>query len=132
LLQVNNRKRILIVDDEPGIGKVLSIHFKNSGLDVTATTSGAEAVELIRNQEPDIVLLDVLMPDVNGMIVLDRVRAFSQVPIIMFTGRPEIAQAARENGANDCVGKPFDPDLLLGKIMAVLAASRDARGISAD
>ncbi len=84
---VNTKKRVLVVDDEPGIGKVLSIKLRLDGYDVITTTSGAEAIEFIRTQKPDIVLLDILMPDVTGMEVLERVRTFSQVPIVVFTAK---------------------------------------------
>jgi len=109
---VKTRKRILIVDDEPGIGKVLRINFKLSGYDAISTTSGAEAIELIRTGKLDVVLLDVLMPDVTGLEVLDRVREFSQVPIIIFTGNPEIAREVLKMGANDYIGKPLNLVLL--------------------
>ncbi len=117
------RKRILVVDDEPGIGKILRIKLGLSGYDVITTTSGTEAIELVRTQEPDIMLLDMLMPDVTGMDVLDRVRKFSKVPIIMFTGRPDIAEFARKLGANDYIGKPFNPDTLVDKIRLVLSSN---------
>jgi len=125
---VETRKRVLVVDDEPSIGNILRIKLRLSGFDVTTTTSGAEAIELVRTQQPDIVLLDVLMPDVTGMDVLDRVRTFSQVPIIVFTGRPEIAQFALKIGANDYIAKPFNPDLLVEKIRSVLILSQTTKG----
>ena len=114
------KKRILIVDDEPGIGKVLRIEFSLSGYDVTTTTSGAEAIELIRNQEPDIVLLDILMPDVTGMDVLSEVRTFSRVPIIVFTGHAEMGCAALKIGASDYITKPFNHELLMDKVKSAL------------
>ncbi len=118
-----SKKRVLVVDDEPGIGKVLRIRLGLSGYEVTTTTSGAEAIELVRTQEPDVVLLDIVMPDVNGFEVLDRVRKFSQVPVIVFTGRSEIAQFALNLGANDTIIKPLDPDLLEEKIRRVLGGN---------
>jgi two-component system response regulator MtrA len=125
---MKTKKRVLVVDDEPGIGKVLSIRLGLSGYDVITTTSGAEAVDVVRTEEPDIVLLDVLMPGVTGLDALERVRAFSQVPVIMFTGRPDIAQFALNLGANDWIGKPFNPDLLEEKIRLVLSTSQHAKG----
>jgi DNA-binding response OmpR family regulator len=116
------KKRVLVVDDEPGIGNFLRIKLRLHGYDVITTTSGAEAIELVRAQEPDIMLLDILMPDVTGMNVIDTVRAFSMVPIIVFTGRPEIFEFARKLGANDYITKPFNPDLLVEKIKAILTA----------
>jgi DNA-binding response OmpR family regulator len=123
---METRRRILVVDDEPGIGRFLSIKLGHSGYEVITTTSGAEAIELVRVQEPDIILLDILMPDVTGMDVLDRIRSWSRVPIIVFTGLPEIARFATRIGANDYISKPFNMDLLLGKIDSLLSANRQS------
>ena len=117
---VETKKRVLVVDDEPGIGNILRIKLKFHGYEVLTTTSGAEAIELVRTQKPDIVLLDILMPDVTGMDVLDRVRTFSQVPIVVFTAKPDIVQFAMKLGASDSIAKPFDPDQVVKKIETVL------------
>ena len=122
------KQRVLVVDDEPGIGRVLGIKLRLSGYDVITTTSGAEAIELTRTKKPDVILLDLLMPDVSGMDVLTRVRSFSTVPIIIFTGRPEIADLAIKQGANDFIGKPFNPDALVERIREVLRANRSNQG----
>ena len=123
---MNTNKRVLVVDDEPGIGNILRIKLRLYGYEVITTTSGAEAIELIRTREPDIVLLDVLMPDVTGMDVLEKVRAFSQVPIVVFTAKPDIIQFAMKLGANDSITKPFDPEQVLNKIETVLdSASKE-------
>jgi DNA-binding response OmpR family regulator len=129
---LENKKRVLVVDDEPGIGKVLSIELKLSGYDVTTTTRGSEAIEIIRTQELDIVLLDILMPDVTGMDVLDEVPKFSHVPIIVFTAQPEIARFALKLGANDAIGKPFNPGLLVEKIRLVLSNNKSEKGCNAN
>lgn len=113
-------KRVLIVDDEPGIGNILRIKLKLYGYEVSTTTSGAEAIELIRTEQPDIVLLDVLMPDITGTEVIEKVRTFSQVPIIVFTAKPDTIRAAIDLGANDSIAKPFDPDQVMEKIETVL------------
>ncbi len=125
---VETTKRVLVVDDEPGIGNILRIKLRLSGYEVITTTSGAEAIELIKTQQPDVVLCDIFMPDVSGMEVVDKVRTFSQVPIIVFTGRPDIAQFALKLGANDYIAKPFNPDMLVEKIRSVLIASQTPRG----
>jgi DNA-binding response OmpR family regulator len=125
--KIGQKKRVLVVDDEPGVGKILSIKLRLSGFDVETTTSGAEAIELARTRPPDIMLLDILMPDITGMDVLDKVRSFSRVPIIVFTGRPEIMQFALKLGANDFIAKPFEPDLLVEKINSILKGSPGAR-----
>ncbi|GAI77304.1 unnamed protein product, partial [marine sediment metagenome] len=120
------KKCILVVDDEPGIGKVLRINLNLLGYDVIATTSGAEAIELVRAQEPAVMLLDIGMADVTGFDVLVRVRAFSKVPIIIFTRRPDITEFAKKHGANDSIAKPFDLDQLAGKIRFLLNTNRSA------
>ncbi len=117
---VETKKRILIVDDEPQIGKIFGLKLRLSGYDVISTTSGAEAVELVRTQKFDVMLLDILMPDVTGLDVLDRVRTFSQIPTIIFTARRDIFEIAKSIGANDFILKPLNPDHLVEKIRAVL------------
>ncbi len=119
----NHKKCILVVDDEPGIVKMLGIQLKFHGYEVITATGGAEAIEIIRTQHPDAVLLDILMPDVTGMDVLESVRSFSQVPIVVFTAKPDIIQFAMKLGANDSLSKPFDPDLVVEKIETVLGAN---------
>jgi DNA-binding response OmpR family regulator len=122
LLAVMERKnRILIVDDEPQIGKIFGLKLKLAGYDVLSTTSGAEAIEFVRNQHFDLMLLDVLMPEVTGMDVLDSVRQFSKIPIIIFTARVDIFEVAKRFGANDYISKPLNPDRLIEKIQSVLS-----------
>jgi DNA-binding response OmpR family regulator len=118
-----DKRRVLIVDDQPQIGRVFGLKLKLSGYDVVSTTSGAEAIELVRKQNFDVMLLDVLMPNLTGMDVLVEVRTFSQIPIILFTGRADIFEKAKRFGANDYVSKPLNPDYLVAKIEAVLADS---------
>ena len=118
------KKRVLVVDDEPAILKFINIRLKLDGYEVVSTMSGAEAVEIIRTQLPDIMLLDILMPGVTGMDVLEQVRTFSNIPIVVFTGRSDIAKLALRLGANDYIAKPFNPDLLLEKISFILSSSQ--------
>jgi DNA-binding response OmpR family regulator len=120
---MNTQKRVLIVDDEPQIGKIFGLKLKLAGYDVVSTTSGAEAIELVRTQKFDLMLLDILMPDVTGMDVLDSVRVFSNIPIIIFTAKPDIFEIAKRFGANDYISKPLNPDHLLEKIKAVIEAA---------
>lgn len=120
---LDTERRVLIVDDEPEIGKIYSLNLGLAGYDAMSTTSGVDAIELVRTQKFDIMLLDVMMPDVTGLEVLYKVRAFSQIPIILFTPRADIFEVAQGAGANDYIAKPFDSSQLVDKIKAVLAGT---------
>lgn len=114
------KKLILIVDDEPRIGKVLGLKLKLSQYQVLTATDGKEALEIIKREKPDLVLLDLVMPEMDGYQVLQEVRTFSKVPIIIFTARPEGIEKAMRLGACDSIIKPFNPDQLVDKIRFVL------------
>ena len=121
---MGKNKCVLVVDDEPGILRVLSIQLRLHGYDAVTTLSGAEAVELVRTREPDIVLLDILLPDMNGFEVLEKVRGFSQVPVIVFSASQSAVALAPMAGATASISKPFNPDQLLGKIKSILEAHK--------
>jgi CheY-like chemotaxis protein len=118
---MNKTKRVLVVDDEQGIITVLRIKLGHSGYQVVTTTSGAEAIEICRTQHPDIMLLDILMPGVNGFEVLEEIHGFSKVPIVAFTAQKDVAESAMKKGADGYITKPFDPDRLVEKIEAILS-----------
>jgi len=119
-MPVDTKKRVLVVDDEPGILRVLSIQLRLHGFEVISATEGSEAIELVKMQNPDIVLLDIIMPHMSGLEVLSKVRTFSQVPIIAFSANSQMAENAMQMGANDHVSKPFIPSQLVEKIKLVL------------
>ncbi len=119
--KVGIKKRVLVVDDEPGMAHVLGIKLRLHGFEVISAANGTEGIDLARTQKPDIILLDIVMPDLSGFDVLDQVRTFSQIPIIMFTARPELARFAKEVGADDTIAKPFDPDKIVEKINLLLS-----------
>ena len=114
------RKKILVVDDEQAIRKVLSIKLKISGYDVIAASSGREALELIESACPDVMLLDVIMPGIDGFEVLQKLRSASELPVIVFSAWPENGQKALNLGANDFMSKPLDFDELIVKIEKLL------------
>ena len=121
---MEKNKCVLVVDDEPGILRVLSIQLRLHGYDAVTTLSGMEAVELVRTREPDIVLLDILLPDMNGFEVLERVRGFSQVPVIVFSASQSAVALALMAGADASISKPFNPDQLLGEIKSILESHK--------
>jgi len=120
------KRHVLIVDDEPDIGKLSGLNLRTAGYDTTLTTSGGEAIELVRTEKFDAMLLDVMMPDVTGMEVIEKVRAFSQVPIIIFTGSLDIFEFAKSTGANDYISKPFKSDHLIQKVKSVLGENNSS------
>jgi DNA-binding response OmpR family regulator len=114
------RKKVLLVDDERAIRKVLSIKLKISGYDVVAASSGREALEQIESACPNVMLLDVIMPGIDGFEVLRRLRTFSELPVIVLSARPENAQKALSLGANDFMAKPLDFDDMMRRIERLL------------
>ena len=120
---MGRKKRVLLVDDQPGILNVLGIQLQLHGYDVLSTRSGAEAVKLARSREPDVILLDIFMPGVSGFEVLQRVREFSGVPVIVFTANPQMAENAMEMGATGSLPKPFNADEVVEKIKLTLGSN---------
>lgn len=115
------KKKVLIVDDERGILRVLSIKLKVSGYDVLTAGSGQEALGLIASASPDIMLLDIIMPGVDGFEVLQKLRLTSKMPVIVYSARPSNMQEALKLGADDFLAKPFDVDELVKRIGMLLA-----------
>ena len=116
--------KILVVDDEPDVVEALRIGFALQWreIDVLGAGDGATALDLIEHEHPDIVLLDIGLPDIDGFEVLRQVRAFSDVAIVMLTARDDAIDKVKglELGADDYVTKPFDHLELMARIRAVL------------
>lgn len=117
---METKKRVLVVDDEPQILRFIKINLSLVGYEVITTTSGEEALQLVQSLKPDIMLLDILMSPISGLDVLSKVRTFSQMPVIVFTGQDGIASVALREGANDCIAKPFKPNELTEKVKNIL------------
>ncbi len=117
---MKTKKKVLLVDDEKAILKVLSIKLRVSGYDVVTAAGGQEALELIDSASPDVMLLDVIMPGLDGFGVLEKLRTFSELPVIVFSARPENAQKALSLGANDFIAKPLDVDDMVKRIEMLL------------
>lgn len=113
-------KRILVVDDEPGILRFVRLALASAGYEVSTTKSGEKALQLAQSEKLDLILLDVVMVPISGFDILVGLRAFSQVPVIMFTARGIVTDKALEFGANATMSKPFRPDELIRKVRGVL------------
>lgn len=113
--------RVLIVDDEPGIRETLAITLRASGYDIDTAPDGEEALMRAAASEPDIVVLDLGLPDLDGVQVITQLRAASQAPILVLSGRTDSADKvdALDAGADDYVTKPFGMDELLARLRAM-------------
>jgi two-component system, OmpR family, response regulator len=119
--------RLLVVDDEPTILELLSGSLALAGFEVMKAASGAEAVRATASGRPDLILLDVMMPDGDGFEVLRRIRSGgAETPVIFLTARDEVTDRVRgfAMGGDDYVTKPFSLEELLGRIRAVLKRTR--------
>jgi len=113
---------VLVVDDEPPILRTLGINLRARGYDVQLAKSGHEALALAARRHPDAVILDLGLPDMDGIDVIHGLRGWSAVPIIVLSARTAEAQkvAALDAGANDYVSKPFGMDELMARLRVVL------------
>jgi len=114
--------RVLLVDDDRKLLSLLERGFRFEGFDVQTATRGAQGVELARSERPDVVVLDIGMPDLNGFDVCRQVRLHFDVPVIMLTARDDVDDKVRalDLGADDYVSKPFAFDELVARVRAVL------------
>ncbi len=125
--------RVLVVEDEPDIRDLLVFHLERDGFQVTKCKSGPEALRLVRATRPDLVLLDLMLPDMDGLEVCRRLRqdpTTQSVPIVMLTARDDEVDRVLglELGADDYVVKPFSPRELVARIRAVLRRARPIAG----
>ncbi|MEJ2758233.1 MAG: response regulator transcription factor [Anaerolineales bacterium] len=115
-------KTILTVDDEPRFIRLIEANLKSAGYEVVTALNGKEALEQVVSKKPNLVLLDVMMPEMDGFEVLDRIREFSNVPVVMLTAKGEEADRVEglNRGADDYIVKPFSATELLARVNAVL------------
>jgi two-component system response regulator VicR len=123
--------KVLVIEDDPGIIEVVSLCFQLrwSGTTVVSAPNGRKGIELVEAESPEVVILDIGLPDIDGYQVLKEVRRFSDVPVLMLTVRGEDTDVARglELGADDYITKPFSHIELIARVQAVL---RRAQGIA--
>ncbi|RME05585.1 MAG: DNA-binding response regulator [Anaerolineae bacterium] len=121
---------ILVVDDEKRMVRFIRLNLEHDGFQVVAAYNGKEALDQVRTALPSLVLLDVMLPDMDGFQVLKTIREFSNVPVIMLTAKGEEDDRVRglELGADDYVTKPFSPRELVSRVRAVLRRFESALG----
>jgi DNA-binding response OmpR family regulator len=124
---MNHSKKILIVDDEPKIVEVVRSYLEHSGYEVGCAYNGRQALSMFREFEPDLVILDLMLPDLSGEEICRRIRNKSNVPIIMLTAKVEEENilAGLDMGADDYVTKPFSVKQLVARVGAVLRRASD-------
>lgn len=122
-------REVLVVDDEPHIRTVLRGYLETEGFAVSEAADGETAVRQVRQHAPDLVLLDVMLPGIDGLEVLRRLRAFSDVYVILVTARSEEVDklVGLGVGADDYVTKPFSPREVAARVKAVLRRDRESR-----
>jgi DNA-binding response OmpR family regulator len=126
----SERRRILVVDDEERMIRFIRMNLEHDGFQVADAFNGKQAIQRIRDVTPDLILLDVMMPDLDGFEVLETIREFSNVPVIMLTAKGEEDDRVRglEHGADDYIVKPFSPRELVSRVKAVMRRTEGATG----
>ena len=114
--------KILIIDDEPHIVDLVKAYLEKDGFKVIVAYDGNSALELVQMQSPDLLVLDLMLPEISGWDICRMLRKKSDIPIIMLTARDEVSDRVLglELGADDYVTKPFDPKELVSRVRAVL------------
>ena len=126
------KQKILIADDEAQIREILRIYFEKEGFEVIEAEDGAAAILKVQSEKPDILLLDIMMPVLDGIEVCKQVRKMSDLPIIMVTAKDEDDDriAGLEIGADDYITKPFNSREVVARVKAVLrrAGTQEKKG----
>jgi DNA-binding response OmpR family regulator len=117
---------VLIVDDEPGIVRLITMYLEREGFQTSSARTGEEALDIVAKSSPALVILDIMLPDIDGWEVCRELRRTSDVPIIMLTAREgdEDKIVGLEIGADDYVTKPFVPRELVARVKAILRRAR--------
>src|SRR5829696_2389966 len=121
------KARVLVVDDDPALAEMLTIVLRGEGFDTAVVNDGTKALPALRELKPDLVLLDLMLPGMNGIDVCKAIRAESGVPIVMLTAKTDTIDVVvgLESGADDYVVKPFKPKELVARIRARLRRSEE-------
>ena len=117
-----NVEKVLIVEDDPGISDFINLELQHEGFETKVSNTGRKALEDFEQFNPDLILLDVMLPEISGLEVLRRIRKTSEVPVIMVTARGDTYDRVNglDAGADDYIPKPFEIEELLARMPAVL------------
>ena len=119
-------KKILVVDDEPDILDVATVRLKHLGYEIIPAVDAEEVLAFLQNNTPDLILLDLLLPKMQGDELCKKLKSddkYKNIPVILFTAstiRPGLPEKIKEIGADDCIIKPFEPEELLGKVKKII------------
>jgi DNA-binding response OmpR family regulator len=121
----NQGQTVLVVEDETSIASFVALYLKNAGYRIQTVGTGREALERVAAEKPDLIVLDLMLPDVDGLEVCRRVRQSSEIPILMLTARDEDVDKiiGLEVGADDYLTKPFNPRELVARVKSILRRS---------
>ncbi len=120
--------RILVIEDDPNITKILSLYLEREGFSVMTTDNGEEGLRLLEEDEPDLVILDIMLPGIDGWEVCRRIRKEHAIPVIMLTALDSTHDKVTglELGGDDYITKPFDPQEMIARVRAVVRRSADS------
>src|SRR3989441_2992944 len=123
-------QKILVIEDEEGIVHLLKLYLRDAGYDVTAAYDGADGLALHAREHPSLVILDIMLPAIDGFEVCRRIRAWSKTPILMLTARGSEDDRIQglELGADDYLVKPFSPRELVSRVRAILRRTGNSEG----
>src|SRR5687768_8413253 len=128
-MPIQKPQPVLVVEDEASIASFVSLYLKNAGYDVQVAPTGEDALSKAEAQQPALIVLDLMLPDIDGIEVCRRIRRLSDVPILMLTARDEDVDKiiGLEVGADDYLTKPFNPRELVARVKSVLRRSAPER-----
>ena len=122
-------KKLLIIDDDVKLAEPLKQYFTRFEMDLTSSVNPLEGIDLLQKEHFDLIILDVMLPDIDGFETCRRIRQFSDIPVIMLTGRGEVMDrvVGLELGADDYLPKPFEPRELVARIQNIFKRSQQSR-----
>ena len=124
----SSTQSVLVVEDEASIASFVSLYLKNAGYEVRTATNGVDALASVQSKQPSLIILDLMLPDIDGIEICRRVRKSSDIPILMLTARDEDVDKiiGLEVGADDYLTKPFNPRELVARVKSVLRRAAPA------